>query len=93
MTRSDYHQMVMDSTPGRFEGEPDWTPYYYARMLKGEGFDVWDAGDSEFLYTEFNVAGAVGGLADVALFPELMGAKSVRLYVRFDGFITSEVIR
>lgn len=91
--RAFYHQMVLDSTPGRFQGEPDWTAYFYEHMLNGEGAPSEGEGEGEPNDSVwFVVAGSVGGLADIALFPELEGAVGVVLRMDDDGFVSTEVI-
>lgn len=92
-TRDYWHQLVLDCTPGPYEGQPDWTPYYWHHMMDGEGMQVFPHDADTASYTEFAVGGTVGGLADVALFPELAGAIAVRLYVTDHGYARTEVIR
>ena len=50
--------------PGKFEGSPDWTPYYWDLVMNGEGEDIYDCPEdydddlddkSELHHTEFTV--------------------------------------
>ena len=63
-------------SPGQFEGEPIYVPYLWDSYLNGGA----DDDDGEIL--TFDIADD-----DIAVFPELAGIKTVRLYQRSDGFV------
>lgn len=63
-------------SPGKFEGEPIYVPYFWDMYLIG--FSDEDDGD----VITFHVCSD-----DVTEFPELAGRDSVRLYQRDDGFV------
>jgi hypothetical protein len=101
MTRVECHQIVLDSTPGRFEGEEDWTPYFYEFYLNGdpgeyeepeecqdcECQDCMDCGAMDNPVSVYDVEPE-----DIAIFPELAGVKQVRLWQTDSGFICTECI-
>ena len=83
MTRADVYRdyKVSDEvpiivSPGKFEGEWVWAPYFYDAMLNGDGEEE-DDGWLAF----------VVGPEDLKEFPELDGVKWVSLYEREDGFV------
>ena len=101
MPRADYHQVVLDSSPGRFEGEPDWTPYFYDFYLNGdpgeyEEPDVCkectcdDWMDCEAMDNPVSVYDVEP--EDIAIFPELADAKQIRLWQTEQGFICTELV-
>ena len=101
MTRQDWHQMVLDSTPGRFEGEEDWTPYFWEFYMNGDPGDYeepeecegCESGDCEDCAAFDNpVSLYTVGAEDIALFPELEIGDTVRLWQTDQGFICTEVI-
>lgn len=64
-------------SPGKFEGEMLYAPYFYALLLLGEGeFDA-DTGDTSFDITK----------EDIEEFPELKGCDIVYLSEDEDGFV------
>ncbi len=74
MNRSDYEAIV--SSPGKFEGEQPWIPYFWDAFLNGCADDDTDG------VLSFEVSSE-----DVALFPELDGGKVVCIREREDGFV------
>lgn len=62
--------------PGKFEGEPAYTPYFYEMMLDGGGEQTSSGGD------RFRVSAE-----DRDIFPELKGKKTITIHVRDDGFV------
>lgn len=63
-------------TPGKFEGEMLYAPYFYAWLI--EGFADEDDGTT----ARFDVT-----MDDILLFPELTGVASVSLFVDDNGFV------
>lgn len=81
MTRAEIEQQykVVDGriqSPGKFEGEPLYVPYFWDAYLDG-----W-ADEDDGIALWFNVT-----LGDVEEFPELAGAERVGLYCSEDGFV------
>ena len=76
--------------PGKFEGEPIHTVYYYELMMDGEGEDIYDDGvateDAEPEYTQFVVD------ADESDMFGLRIGSEVRLRVDSQGFVVSNII-
>ena len=64
------------TTPGKFEGEMLYVPYFWEAFLNG----LADRDDGEIM--GFDVM-----LEDRQQFPELKGRRTVRLYQRDDGFV------
>jgi hypothetical protein len=62
--------------PGKFEGEPAYTPYFYEMMMNGVGEQT-SSGDDRFRVSA----------EDRDIFPELKGKKSVTIHIRDDGFV------
>ena len=72
--------------PGKFEGEPGYTFYFYE--MEGDGLyhtDVTDfmGEECETSYTAFDITDA-----DTAIFPELKGYKRAFLHEDDNGFVT-----
>lgn len=68
-------------TPGKFEGEPIFAPYFWDIMLEG-GADH-DCGECVyFIVSE----------VDVRLYPELSGIYAVRLDESAQGFVFTTII-
>lgn len=63
-------------SPGKFEGEAVYVPYFWDAYLNGFA----DRDDGTIL--GFDVTAE-----DRAMFPELKGRRTVRLYQRSDGFV------
>jgi len=63
-------------SPGRFEGEPTYAPYFYDATLNGEG----DTDESEVTTFEINET-------DRKLFPELKDVKTIYLWQSDQGFV------
>ena len=66
-------------SPGKFEGEPVWAPYFYEALLDG-GADEDDGEVSTFEVTD----------DDRAEHPTLRGVIRVRMWVRDDGFVCTD---
>lgn len=62
--------------PGKFEGEQPYVPFFWDAYLQGGA----DNDDGTFL--TFRVTAE-----DRAMFPELKGRRSVKIYQRDDGFV------
>ena len=71
-------------SPGKFQGEPIYAPYYYDLYLKGGG-ETYDHEDYYVPVTDFSVTSE-----DREEFPELKFVSLVRLFVREDGFVTCD---
>lgn len=63
-------------SPGKFEGEAVYVPFYWDAYLNGGADEDLDS------YLIFNVTNE-----DRAQFPELAGVQTVKLYEREDGFV------
>lgn len=74
MTRRECEELVKG--PGQFEGEAVYVPYFWDAYLNGGA----DRDDGKIL--GFDVTSE-----DKALFPELKGRRTVKLYQRDDGFV------
>lgn len=71
-------------SPGKYEREMIYTPYFYRLSLDGS-YDDWDIDeDTAFFY--FNVTEE-----DIAQFPELKDAKEVTLWEDNNGFVYCDV--
>lgn len=77
-TLKDYEAMV--KRPGKFEGEPAYTPYFYDFFMDGEGEDVSKENDSTILRFTIEVE-------DVEMFPELQEFTHVELIFSETGFV------
>lgn len=75
--RAKYHEETR--RPGKFEGEPAYTPYFYEHMMEGGG-EMLRNGDERFHVTA----------EDRDIFPELKGKRNVTLHVRDDGFVVAD---
>ena len=68
--------------PGKFEGEPEWAPYFYEKGA--EGFSDLDV-------TDENESGALWGFVvteeDVEKYPTLRGVYAVTLEESDQGFV------
>jgi len=82
----------LNKYPGKFEGEPDYTEYFYELMMNGDGEPhYFGEGDEDFAddvfndttveHTQFEITPE-----DIAKFPELKGHKIVKLYHSDQGF-------
>lgn len=81
MTRKELEEQfdVVDgriTNPGKFEGEAVYVPHFWDAFLNGEA----DRDDGTIV--GFNVT-----KEDKAMFPELKGRRTVRIYERDDGFV------
>tara|TARA_Y100000593_G_scaffold4251_1_gene8449 strand:+ start:361 stop:696 length:336 start_codon:yes stop_codon:yes gene_type:complete len=89
----DYRTYCEDAVkgPGKFEGEPGYTFYFYESMMEGDGEDYYELDadtytmgeEYETSYTAFDITGA-----DTAIFPELKGYKRAFLHEDDYGFVT-----
>jgi len=71
-------------SPGKFEGESIWAPYFWNAVLNGEG-------DHEDI--DGRLCSRVDIVADdLREFPELKGAKAVRLSEDDNGFVYCEIL-
>ena len=73
-------------SPGKFEGEPIYVPYFYSLMLEGasENFDYFPDGSTQDTFTIIE--------EDIIAFPELKGAKEVIIIEdTAEGFIYSRL--
>lgn len=95
MTKAEYEAMVKN--PGKFEGEPAWTPYFWELVMNGDGETVWDEdtydNEGEWekpLYDKFKVNGD-----DCEVFPELEAYLGKELHVWEDnlGFVYSKLAK
>ena len=77
--RAHYEDMVKG--PGKFEGEPPWTPYFYDVYLMDEGEYISDGIHEIEILSE-----------DPEIFPEILGHKKARVYFSEQGFISSELL-
>lgn len=65
-------------SPGTFEGEMVYVPYFWDKVL--EGWQDWEEDDG--------IAGFVVSPEDRAMFPELKAKTRIRLVQTNDGFVT-----
>lgn len=72
-------------SPGKFEGEPLYVPYFYDAFL--DGFAEFE-GDEDDEYMTFDITDE-----DVELWPELKGWSRILLFERSDGFVSHQVIK
>lgn len=72
------------STPGRFQGERPWVPYFFELGERGE-FEI-EEDDGAWTF--------IVGDDEKRLFPELatQAAEGVRLFVEDDGTVRGEVL-
>lgn len=88
MTRTELEQQYRVKgtwvvSPGKFEGEDIWAPYFWDIAMDGGAAEEW-RGDG-VVYT-------VGiDPEDLQQFPELAGFRSVELYEDGDGFVSCTV--
>lgn len=88
-------------TPGKFQGEPLYVPYFYEHIMDGSGNEVFDTCEHEdhsedecdcmdlnLLYTEFDITDD-----DIREFPELQGYSQIRIGVTEIGFVTCELVK
>jgi hypothetical protein len=68
------------TSPGKFENEPVYAPYFYDALLNGF------ADDDDGEYAMFHVTED-----DINEFPELTSVKMVELYESSDGFVFCEL--
>lgn len=73
-------------SPGKFEGEPLYTPYFWELALDGIGGEE-ESDEGDVLITTFEVDGT-----DTAEFPELAGVKQVSVYEDDLGFVHIETV-
>lgn len=81
MTRQDIEREYSVSngrivSPGKFEGEAVYVPYFWELFLDGS----WDRDDGDVIGFDLT-------LEDKEMFPELKGKRTVRLLQRDDGFV------
>lgn len=75
LTRNECKALI--SGPGKFEGEPIYSPYYYDLILDGGSDEVNAGGGDVLIVTD----------RDRVLFPELEGIKKLVQYTDRNGFI------
>jgi hypothetical protein len=63
-------------SPGKFEGESVYVPYFWEAFLNGMA----DRDDGRVIGFDLTAD-------DKAMFPELKGKRTVRIYQRDDGFV------
>lgn len=82
-TREQYQEMV--SRPGKFEGEPEWTPYFWECWLNGDG----EAFDDNGMYiTRLEITNA-----DRDLFPSIpQQAAYVEIWEQDNGFVYCDLL-
>jgi hypothetical protein len=78
-TREEYEEMVKG--PGKFEGEPPWTPYFYDVYLNGGGNYLDD--ETHEVWVEED---------DIKMFPELKDVEKVLVFFSESGFVSSRRI-
>ena len=71
-------------TPGKFEAEPIYTPYFYDIMMNGGG-DETEYDDDGTVIDSFNITEE-----DIKVFPELKNTKQIRLWTSDQGFVYHE---
>ena len=77
------HGMI--TSPGKFEGEMIYAPYFYELWNEGDGEDIYmDNGEDggEIIFTSFKVSDE-----DRATFPELEGVEEIRFHESDTGFV------
>lgn len=78
------------SSPGKFEGEPAWAPYYWALVMDGCADDEesgTEPGD-DLLVSVFHPDSS-----DVETWPELAGVTEIRLWEDDHGFVRTHLQR
>jgi hypothetical protein len=70
--------------PGKFEGCPEWAPYYWDLSLEG-GHDSGEEDTDGVFVVAFSVTAE-----DVGRFPELDGLDEIRLWEDDQGFVHTE---
>jgi len=71
------------TSPGRFENEPLWTPYFYHLALDGRGENNFDLVDAACACWTIPITDI-----DRTIFPELApNATSVEIFISASGFI------
>lgn len=71
------------NTPGKFEGEMLYVPYFWDMVMDGGGDTQYD-GDTPIDYFEVTTD-------DIRLFPELDGTKRIAVWESDSGFVNSEL--
>jgi hypothetical protein len=72
----------MSSRPGKFEGEPEYVPDFWARAMEGFA-DSHENGVLSFTITE----------EDVQRYPELVAGQKLLLTESTDGFVFSRIVK
>jgi hypothetical protein len=72
----------MSSRPGKFEGEPEYVPEFWARAMEGFA-DSLEKGVLSFTITE----------EDVQRYPELVAGQKLLLTESTDGFVFSRIVK
>jgi len=67
-------------SPGKFEGEPVYAPYFWEVLLNGDGTPTYDDSGNEWTLISVNDE-------ERAEFPELRNAQNIALTVNNEGFI------
>lgn len=75
-----YHGVI--TSPGKFENEPSYVPYFYDLYLNGMDDSSYIDDDDGIYYSEFDVNND-----DLKEFPELEGAEKVIIWESEQGFI------
>jgi len=67
-------------SPGKFEGEPEYTPYFWGMVLDGAGTYFYDEYENLYAYLEIEQE-------DISLYPKLEGKKYIILFEDHIGFV------
>ena len=67
-------------SPGRFEGEPEFTPYFWDMVLDGWATDFHDENKNLYAYLEIEQE-------DISIYPELEGKRYIILFEDNNGFV------
>jgi hypothetical protein len=85
---ADYHVVEgIIRSPGKFEGEPVYVPYFFDLMLNGMADESYEDDATGNTADYFNITPA-----DRQEFPELEEVARVILYYRTDGFVVSDIV-
>lgn len=77
------------TSPGKFENEPLYAPYYYDLLLNGNGEEeLIDPDYSDETATSFDISPE-----DIEQFPELLGYSELILFISDVGFVFTNLVR
>jgi hypothetical protein len=80
------HNIII--SPGKFESEPRYAPYFYDLLLNGEGEEeLIDPDYSDETATSFSIS-----QEDIEQFPELLEYSEIILFISDSGFVYTNVI-